>query len=189
MVVFSLNSSTYGKLAAQIGTLVVQDLTSAAGRRLARAGPRPQAIIGVDEFSALGAENVLHLLARGREAGLPVLLATQEMADLDRAARGLRDQVLGIVGLKIAHRQDVPSSAQTISQLAGTVSAWEETEQIGGRYFGGHRTGRGTRRQVERFRVHPNEIKTLRTGRRGADLEASQHARANGSHRRASARA
>jgi conjugal transfer pilus assembly protein TraD len=164
VVVFSLNSSTYGKLAAQIGTLVVQDLTSAAGRRLARTGPRPQAIIGVDEFSALGAENVLHLLARGREAGLPVLLATQEMADLDRAAPGLRDQVLGIVGLKIAHRQDVPSSAQTISQLAGTVTAWEETEQIGGRYFGGHRTGRGTRRQVERFRVHPNEVKTLRTG-------------------------
>ena len=106
---FSLNSSTYGKLSAQIGTLVVQDLTSAAGRRLARAGPRPQAIVGVDEFSALGAENLLHLLARGREAGLPVLLATQEMADLDRAARGLRDQVLGIVGLKIAHRQDVPA--------------------------------------------------------------------------------
>ena len=44
------------------------------------------------------------------------------------------------------------------------MTAWEETEQIGGRYFGGHRTGRGTRRQVERFRVHPNEIKTLRTG-------------------------
>ena len=93
-----------------------------------------------------------------------MLLATQEMADLDRAAPGLRDQVLGIVGLKIAHRQDVPNSAQTISQLAGTITAWEETEQLGGRYFGGHPTGRGTRRQVERFRVHPNEVKTLRTG-------------------------
>ncbi len=167
VVLFSLNSSSYGKLAAQIGTLVVQDLTTAAGARLKRAGqgmPLRPAIIAIDEFSALGAENVLHLLARGREAGLPVLVATQEMADLERAAPGLRDQVLGIVGLKIAHRQDVPHSAQTIAQLAGTFKAWEETEQIGRGYLGPYSTGRGTRRQVDRFRVDPNEIKSLRTG-------------------------
>ena len=115
VVLFSLNSSTYGKLAAQIGTLVVQDLVTAAGHNLttgaaeARAGP---AIIGIDEFSALGADNVIALLARGREAGVSVLLATQELADLDRAARGLRDQVLGNTAVKIAHRQDVPASAQ-----------------------------------------------------------------------------
>jgi type IV secretory pathway TraG/TraD family ATPase VirD4 len=165
VVLFSLNSSSYGKLAAQIGTLVVQDLTTAAGQRFRDGVPNRQAIVGIDEFSALGAENVLHLLARGREAGLPVLLATQEMADLERAAPGLRDQVLGIVGLKIAHRQDVPHSAQTIAQLAGTVRVWEETEQLGpGLLAGPYPSGRGTRRQVERFRVDPNEIKTLRTG-------------------------
>jgi len=167
VVLFSMNSSTYGKLAAQIGTLVVQDLVTAAGHNLttgaaeARAGP---AIIGIDEFSALGADNVIALLARGREAGVSVLLATQELADLDRAARGLRDQVLGNTAVKIAHRQDVPASAHTVAQMAGTVKQWEETRQIGGGLFGGHSGSRGTRRQVERFIVDPNEIKTLRTG-------------------------
>ncbi len=71
VVLFSLNSSTYGKLAAQLGALAIQDLTSAAGRRLERPGrgaPVP-ATIALDEFSALGADNVLSLLARGREAG------------------------------------------------------------------------------------------------------------------------
>ena len=34
VVLFSLNSSTYGKLAAQIGTLAVQDLVTAAGHSL-----------------------------------------------------------------------------------------------------------------------------------------------------------
>jgi hypothetical protein len=30
--------------------------------------------------------------------------------------------------------------------------------------FGGYDTGRGTRRLTEKFIIHPNKIKTLRTG-------------------------
>ena len=131
-MLFSLNSSTYGKLAAQLGALAIQDLTSAAGRRLERPGhgvPVP-ATIALDEFSALGADNVLSLLARGREAGVSVLLATQELADLERAGPGFRDQVLGITALKLAHRQEVDASAVAISRLAGTERVWRETRQL-----------------------------------------------------------
>ena len=165
MVVFSLNASTYGGLSAQLGALVIQDLVAAAGRRLTDPERAGTAIVGIDEFSALGADHVIALLARSREAGVSVLLSTQELADLDRAAPGLRDQVLGSTAIKIAHRQDVPSSAQTIAQMAGTEKAWEETRQLGGRLLAGHENGRGTRRQVEQFIVHPNEIKMLPPGK------------------------
>jgi conjugal transfer pilus assembly protein TraD len=163
VVLFSLNSSKYGRLAAQIGTLAVQDLVSASGDRLANPSAGP-AIVGIDEFSALGADHVISLLARGRESGLCVLVATQELADLDRAAAGLRDQVLGVTAIKIAHRQEVPQSAQTIAQIAGTEKVWEVTRQLGGGLLGGSGASRGTRRQVEQFIVHPNEIKGLPTG-------------------------
>jgi hypothetical protein len=164
VVVFSLNSSKYGKLAAQIGTLVVQDLVAASGDRLierSHGRSLDQAVIAIDEFSALGADHVIALLARGRESGMTVLVATQELADLERAAAGLRDQVLGVTAVKIAHRQEVPGSAQTIAQIGGTEKVWDVTRQIGGRLLGG---ARGTRREVEQFIVHPNEIKGLRTG-------------------------
>jgi conjugal transfer pilus assembly protein TraD len=166
VVLFSLRSSSYGKLAAQLGTLAIQDLVSAAGDRLREptAKPSAQAIIAIDEFSALGADHVMALLARARESGFTVLLATQELADLDRAAAGLRDQVLGNTAVKIVHRQDVPSSAQTVAQMAGTEQVWEETQQVGGGLLGPYGSGRGTRRRAERFVVHPNEIKSLRTG-------------------------
>jgi hypothetical protein len=167
VVLFSLNSSTYGRLAGQLGTLAVQDLVCAAGHRLAEqaAGANPeQGYVVIDEASVLGGDHVLALFARGREAGLGVLAATQELADLDRAAPGLRDQVLGNTGIKLAHRQDVPSSAQTIAQLAGTEKVWEETQRIGGPLAGGRGLGGGTRRQTEQFIIHPNEVKTLRTG-------------------------
>jgi conjugal transfer pilus assembly protein TraD len=170
VVVFSLNSSTYGKLAAQIGTLAVQDLVAASGDRLhepSRGRSLEQAVIGIDEFSGLGSDHVAALLSRGRESGMPVLVATQELADLERASAGLRDLVLGVTAVKIVHRQEVPSSALTIAQIAGTERVWEETRQIGGLLgglLGGQSTPRGTRRLEERYIVDPNAIKSLGTG-------------------------
>jgi type IV secretory pathway TraG/TraD family ATPase VirD4 len=166
VVVFSLNSSRYPELAAQLGTLAVQDLICAAGSRLEQSwrGHRlEQATIAIDEFSGIGGAHVVALFARGREAGASILLATQEMADLERAGRGVRDQVLGNTAVKLILRQDVPQSAELVAQLAGTEKVWEETRQIGRSIFGGFPPG-GTRREVEQFVVHPNEIKSLRTG-------------------------
>jgi conjugal transfer pilus assembly protein TraD len=162
VILFSLNASVYGKLAAQLGALAIQDLVSASGYRLS-ASPGPPATIAIDEFSALGSDQVLALLARARESGISVLTATQEMADLQRAAPGFRDQVLGIVGVKIAHRQDVPESAEMIAKMAGTHWVWEETRHVRGLLNPGNGP-RASQRQVERFLVHPNEIKTLPVG-------------------------
>ena len=188
VVLLSINSSIYGALGAQLGALAVQNLTSAAGRRLgasasasadagrdagrdAIAGDarRPigaPATVALDEFSALGADNVLSLLARGREAGVGVLLATQELADLERAGRGFRDQVLGITAVTLAHRQEVHESALAISRLAGTRKVWRETRTIPAGLGPGGRVPatRGTLRAEEEPVVHPNAIKRLSTG-------------------------
>jgi type IV secretory pathway TraG/TraD family ATPase VirD4 len=147
-----------------LGTLAVQDLVAASGARLAAGSPGPRAVVAIDEFSALHSDNVVALLARGREAGIGVLLATQELADLDRAARGLRDQILGNTALKIAHRQDVPESAAAVAQLAGTVRVWETSYQ--------RRTDPGrlgvavstSARPVDRYRVEPEQVSTMSTG-------------------------
>jgi conjugal transfer pilus assembly protein TraD len=166
IVVFSLNSGRYGQLAAQLGTLAIQDLVSATGHRLqgvSDARPPVLATIAVDEFSALSSDQVLALLARGREAGVSVLLATQELSDLERAGRGFRDQVLGLTALKIAHRQDVPGSARTFAEMAGSEQVWDETYAIVSPFGSGTRS-RGTRRAVSRLIVHPDEISRLPTG-------------------------
>jgi conjugal transfer pilus assembly protein TraD len=167
VVLFSINSSVYGGLGAQLGALAVQDLTSAAGRRLqAGAGSQPPATVALDEFSALGADTVLALLARGREAGVGVLLATQELADLERAGRGFRDQVLGITAVTLAHRQEVHESALAVSRMAGTKLVWRETSPLKrGLTLGeGRSAPRGTMREHEEPVVHPNTIKRLPTG-------------------------
>jgi conjugal transfer pilus assembly protein TraD len=167
VVVFSLNASRYGQLAAQIGSLAVQDLVAASGVRLdepADGQPRAPAMIGIDEFSGIGTDQVAALLARGRESGMPVFVSTQELVDFERASPGFRDLVLGVTAVKIFHRQDVPESARTIARIAGTEMVWDETRQTRGGLLGGYDTGAGTRRQVERFIVDPNKVQTLPTG-------------------------
>jgi type IV secretory pathway TraG/TraD family ATPase VirD4 len=174
VVLFSLNSSTYGRLAGQLGTLAVQDLVTVAGRRLA-SGTTSRAIVAIDEFSALGSDNVIALLARGRESGVGVLLATQELADLDRAARGLREQVLGNTAVKIAHRQDVPESAATVAQMSGRERVWERSYRLRSG-LGGSRIDGGTLQLRDRFVVDPERIRSLRAGEAVVILKAP-HAR------------
>src|SRR5947207_14747710 len=94
---------------------------------------------------------------------MPVLLATQELTDLDRAAPGFREQVLGIVSLKLAHRQDVPASARMIAEMIGTERVWEETRNLRSP-LGGSKATRGTRRELERYKIHPNERNSLPNG-------------------------
>jgi type IV secretory pathway TraG/TraD family ATPase VirD4 len=154
-----------------LGTLAVQDLVAAAGARLTDgSGPGLGAVVAIDEFSALRSDNILGLLARGREAGVGVLLATQELADLDRAGHGLREQILGNTALKIAHRQDVPESAVSVARLAGTVRVWEHSYQrrsrvlSGGWSAGGPASVSTGARLVERFRVEPEQVSTMATG-------------------------
>ncbi|HET9075003.1 MAG TPA: TraM recognition domain-containing protein [Solirubrobacteraceae bacterium] len=168
VVLFSLNASSYGQLSAQIGGLVLQDLVSAAGtRERAPAARAASASVLVDEFSALGADHVMALVARGRSAGVSVLMATQELADLDRVGRGFRDQVIGSTALKIAHRQDIHASAQAVAALSGTERVWERSYSaaVPGRARG--RAGDGERthdRLIERTRVDPSVIQSLRVG-------------------------
>lgn len=167
VVLFSLNSSTYGGLAGMLGTLAVQDLVAAAGSRLSEsetASEHPQAVVAIDEFSALRSDNLLALLARGRESRVGVLLATQELADLDRAGPGFRDQVLGDTALKIAHRQDVPSSARMVAELAGTVRVWERSYQESGGRLGQAGRASTSARLTERYVVEPELVRTLGTG-------------------------
>ncbi len=172
VVLFSLNSSRNPKLCAQVAAMAIQDLIAVAGYRQ-NMPDRPLALIAIDEFSSLDHDNLLALIVRAREAGISVLLSTQELADLERLATGFKDQVLGNTAVLLAHRQNVPDSAELIARMIGTDTVWKYTHQtIELPFFqslfmgrGPHRTGRGTQREVEEFRIHPNLIKELPTGK------------------------
>ncbi len=166
IVIFSLNSSRYPEVAKLLGAAVFQDLKNVAGVLETDPELRAPCAIVVDEFSAFAQDHVLGLLQRARSAHLSLMLATQELADLRRVDPAFQDQVLGNVETIIAHRQNVPDSAELIAQIAGTRDAWIHTftTEQGAGWRSSSAGLQGTKRRGHEFRVAPDTIKQLEVG-------------------------
>ncbi len=122
-------------------------------------------VVMIDEFAALAAGQVNRLFGRSRSAGISLILGTQELADLKATGQeGLREQVLSNIEALIAHRQNVPESAELIAQIAGTKPVWISTEQTEEGLIVSGPSGRGSRRRGHEFVIHPDRIKRLGTG-------------------------
>ncbi len=161
VVYFRLDSDRRPLLAAMLAAAIVSDLISL----VARLQRSPIAtVVLIDEFSAVAAEHTARLFGRARSAGISLILGTQELADLQSAGESLREQTLGNVATVIAHRQNVPESAELIASVGATKPVWVTTQQTEGRLLGSSASGRGSRRRGYEFAIHPTRIKQLRTG-------------------------
>jgi type IV secretory pathway TraG/TraD family ATPase VirD4 len=162
VVYFRLDADRRALLAEMLAAAIVSDLITLVARQQAR--PIPTVVL-IDEFSAVAAEQVARLFGRARSAGISLILGTQELADLKSVGDGaLREQTLGNVETVIAHRQNVPESAELIAAMAGTRPTWITTQQTDDGLVGTATSGRGTRRRGHEFHIHPSQIKQLHTG-------------------------
>jgi conjugal transfer pilus assembly protein TraD len=162
VVYFRLDADRRPLLAGMLAAAIVSDLVTLVAAL--QANPVPTVVV-IDEFSAVTAEQVARLFGRSRSAGVSLILGTQELADLKNTGDGaLREQTLGNVETVIAHRQNVPESAELIAAMAGTRPAWITTQQTDESLIASGPSGRGTRRRGYEFEVHPSLIKQLATG-------------------------
>lgn len=153
VVYFGLKSDSRPLLSQMLGSAIVQDLQTTVAA--CQASPIPTLVV-IDEFSAIAAEQVVRLFGRARSAGFSLLLGTQELADLRLPGRErLLEQVLGNLAVLIAHRQVVPSSAELISDVAGTVGTWKVSR---------HSDGRTTRTRAHRPVLEPGRVMSLERG-------------------------
>jgi conjugal transfer pilus assembly protein TraD len=131
VVYFKLDSDSRPLLSQMLGAAIVQDLQTTVAVLQDRPTP---ALVVIDEFSAVAAEQVVGLFGRARSAGFSLLLSTQELADLRPPGRErLLEQVMGNLSVLIAHRQVVPASVELIGSLAGTRGAWRVSRHSDGR--------------------------------------------------------
>ncbi len=161
VVYFALDSDRRPLLAQMVAAALVSDLVTLASHL--QRDPIPTIVL-IDEFSAIAAKHVARLFGRGRSAGISLLLATQELADMRTVDASLRDQILGNVETVIAHRQNVPESAETIAKVASSKPVWVSTHQTEDRLLGHGPTGRGSRRRDYDYEIHPSRIQQLYTG-------------------------
>ncbi len=173
VVYFRLDSDRRPLVAGMLAAAIVSDLITLVAQLQAKPVPT---VVMIDEFSAVAADQVARLFGRARSAGISLILGTQELADLKSVGDGaLREQTLGNVATVIAHRQNVPGSAELIAAMAGTKAVWITTQQTEQGLIAGGPSGRGTRRRGYEFEIHPGHIKQLVTGRAVVITPGSGH--------------
>jgi conjugal transfer pilus assembly protein TraD len=161
VVYFALESDRMPLLTQMLGAAIVTDLVVVSTHY--QNNPIDTVVL-VDEFSAIGASHVARLFGRARGAGMSVVLATQEFADLEAAGEAVREQAVGNLDALIAHRQNVPSSAELVADIAGSRAGWVATQGTEHGLLGQRAAGRGTRRRDYEREVHPSEIMRLGVG-------------------------
>jgi hypothetical protein len=152
----TLASSEDVELMARV---LAQDLKQVCARRIQALGEGadvPPVLAVWDEFAALNeAEQLVDLLLQARQALMPTIVSTQYLPE----SVPLRKAVLG-AGLLIAHRVE-GEDAEAIANQFGTRRGGELTSQVD---FGTGFSDKGSLRRVEKYQVHPNELRTFKVG-------------------------
>jgi hypothetical protein len=142
-----------------MGRVYAQDYKQICARRIRALGEGAQVtpVLTVwDEFAALNeAAQLVDLLLQARQALMPTVISTQYVPE----SLPLRKAVLG-AGLLISHRVE-GEDAETIANQFGTRRGGELTSQVD---FETGSSEKGSVRRVEKYNVHPNELRTFRVG-------------------------
>lgn len=162
-----LDSRRYGETAKSIGRFILQDLKSVSARIDAEVPKihRKSFSVIVDEFADLASEDFIGFLDRARSSKMSVVVAHQEICDLQRISPEFAGRLMGNTSTLYAFLQKRPESAEIISGMAGTKKVWKETFRSERLFFVDIPTGDKSLREVEEFNIHPNLVKSLRVGK------------------------
>jgi len=142
-----------------MGRVLAQDLKQVAHHRLRQlaSGEQLFPVLAVfDEFAALNeADQLADLLLQARQALMPTVISTQYVP----VTVSLRKACLG-AGLLIVHRIEAEDS-EIIAAQFGTHRATDVTHQVD---YGTGFSEKGSISRVERFNIHPNELRNLLPG-------------------------
>lgn len=166
IVYILLDSRRYGESSKALGKMILEDLKSTSARidNQIKAPDRKPFTIVVDEFADMVTDGFIGLLDRARSSKMGIVVAHQEIADLERIDKTLRKRLMNSTSTLFAFLQKDPESSELIAGIAGTKASKAETERSESGFFGDQMTGQKSVRITEEYIIHPNDVKTLKVG-------------------------
>lgn len=166
LFIMSIPTLKYQKIGHQLGKLVLQDLAFCVGNREKRE-KKKFASVFLDEFSEFAYEGFVSILNKARSAKVALHLSHQSMSDLSKVSPDFAKSVITNTNIKCILGLNDPDTADFFARHLGTRTEEKLTEQVDDEGFmKGHRsTGRGSLREVESYKVHPNKLKELTNGK------------------------
>ena len=161
-----LDTRRFGETARSIGRFIIQDLKAVSARidSEVRASDRRPFTVIIDEFADLADEEFVGFLDRARSSRIGIVVAHQEISDLDRISPQFCGRLMGNTATLFAFLQKRPESAELICGIAGTRRVKEVTHQFDSKMLFRIPTGMQSQKEVDEFIVHPNVIKSLGVG-------------------------
>lgn len=165
-LMMSIPTLKYQKIGHQLGKLVLQDLAFCVGDR-EKERFNDFCAVFLDEFSEFAYEGFVSILNKARSAKVGLHLSHQAMSDLSRVSPDFAKSVITNTNVKCILGLNDPETADYFAKHLGTFTEEKFTEQMDDEGFmkGRRKTGRGSMREVESYKVHPNDLKRFTRGR------------------------
>ena len=164
IIYFQLPTMKYFETASSIGKMVLQDFQSAVSTRQTMHANNNFYACYLDEFSSIAYPAFAELISKARSANVGLVLSHQAIGDLTKVSEAFSDAILTNTNIKAVFRCPDPKTAEYFGDSFGTETTTYNTEQIEAQLVGDPRTGLGSKRETEKYVVHPNVIKKFNVG-------------------------
>lgn len=164
IILFILNPLIYPELSSLIGRLIMIDAKKAISKLFSESNERTFFIF--DEINVYASPVLVDLVNKSRSANVTSILATQSLSDLDFAnGEAFKEQIIENCNNYLVLRQNSSVNAEHWANILGTRSTMEVTYQLQQKGLNTSETGFGSAKRVREYLFHPDDIKTMTTGK------------------------
>lgn len=161
VVYIGLSSLGYPDATKTLGKLLTYNFTYHASRVESRQiCPVEDVQIIFDEFVSIGTDDIVHVANKIRSARMTLGIVIQCISDLDYIGINMKGQIFGNANNFFIGHSHVPSDVEFICSVLGTQDSEKTTSQVEDNEV----TGKGSIREVQQFKVHPEIIRNLNPG-------------------------
>lgn len=166
-VFVSFDGLIYDDYIKKIARFLILDLNYLVSKRNKNKEKDNPILAIYDEFSVYANPKIVDTVNKSRSAGFHCCIATQTLADLDDVSETLGDRILGNTNTYAIGQTNLPEEVEQWSNTLGTfkdVDMTTTTEAKGSMNRQERMLEAGTVRKVNKFKVSPDTIKSIRAG-------------------------
>lgn len=164
-LIVSIPTLKYQKLGHQLGKMLLQELSWCVSKR-ENLTSKEFISVFLDEFSEFAYDEFISVLNKARSAKVGLHLCHQSLSDLTKVSDSFTRGINTNTNIKCVLGLNDPETADFYARHFGTTSTVKLTEQVQeiGWFRKKEETGKGSMREVEEYKVHPNVLKELYEG-------------------------
>ncbi|OTN84079.1 helicase HerA-like domain-containing protein [Enterococcus faecium] len=169
----SLDGLLYSEYITVLAQMIVGDINFFCSEVYKKAKDQQEikdVLVIFDEPSSYLNDDFISFVNKGRGAGMHAVFAPQTMADIDKINIHLKNQLVGNVNTFFIGKTNAPNEIEFWGNVMGTYTDIDVTDvvtqeagfsDVSKLSWEGDK---GTKRQVDRFKINPNRLRDLRQG-------------------------